>query len=121
MQNKLTNAYSDETKNLLIKLLLKFLDNDLEKIYNETTQFIKLILTFPMSAASSERSMSALKRVKTFLRNSMTDARFSNLSILATEKVLLCYLSRDDKFKEHVIDMFPVKETRQIDLVYKQI
>lgn len=94
-------------KHLPAGFLLKyFLNNGLEKIYQETVRLIRPILIFPVSTASSERSMSALKRVKTFLRNSMSDSRLSNLSTLAIEKSLLNSLFRDYIFKERIIDIY---------------
>lgn len=46
----------------------------------------KLLLVMPATNAVSERSFSALKRVKTYLRGSMTDKRLNNLMILHVHK-----------------------------------
>ena len=122
LQNELTNVYSDQTKHLPAGLLLKyFMNNGLEKIFQETVHLIRLILTFPVSTASSERSMSALKRVKTFIRNSMSESRLSNLSTLAIEKSLVNNLSRDDSFKERIIDLFAERKTRRLEFIYKKL
>lgn len=43
-----------------------------------------LVLTMPATNAVSERSFSALKRVKTYLRNSMGQARMNSLLLLHT-------------------------------------
>ena len=43
---------------------------------------MKLLLVIPASNATSERSFSALRRVKTYLRTTMTQLRLNNLMIL---------------------------------------
>lgn len=65
--------------------------------------------------------MSALKRIKTFLRNSMNNDRLSNLSSLAIEKQMLSELSTDPTFIDEVIDLFAKTKNRKIDLIYKII
>lgn len=65
--------------------------------------------------------MSTLKRIKSFLRNSMTNDRLSSLSTLAIEKKMLGELSKDPTFINNVIDVFATKQNRIIDLNYIQI
>ena len=43
---------------------------------------LNILLTMPISIASGERSFSSLKRVKTYLRNTMTEDRLNFTSIL---------------------------------------
>jgi len=65
--------------------------------------------------------MSALKRIKTFLRNSMNNDRLLNLSSLTIEKQMLNELSTDPTFIDEVIDLFAKTKNRKIDLIYKII
>ena len=65
--------------------------------------------------------MRTLKRIKSFLRNSMTNDRLSSLSTLAIEKKMLGELSKDPTFINNVIDVFATKQNRRIDLNYIQI
>ena len=44
-------------------------------------RLVKLLLTLPYSTASAERSFSVLKRLKTWLRSTMGQARLSYLAI----------------------------------------
>ncbi|KAL4098227.1 hypothetical protein QTP88_022871 [Uroleucon formosanum] len=54
--------------------LLKFIiENNLILIFSESYKLLKIISTIPMTTAKAERSFSTLKRIKTFLRNSMTE------------------------------------------------
>ena len=49
--------------------------------YSEVIKLLKLILVMPAMNAISERSFSALKRVKTYLRTTMTQRRPSHLML----------------------------------------
>lgn len=49
---------------------------------SEIDKVLKLYFTFPVTSATAERSFSSLRRIKTFLRNSMTQCRLNNLFIL---------------------------------------
>ena len=51
-------------------------------LYSEVITLVKLILVMPASNATSERSFSALRRVKTYLRSTMTQARLNHLMVL---------------------------------------
>lgn len=48
----------------------------------EIDKILKIYFTFPVSSATAERSFSALRRIKTFLRTSMTHCRLNNLILL---------------------------------------
>ena len=45
-------------------------------------------MTFPVSSTTAERTFSKMKLIKTVARNSMSDNRLSDLSLLAIERVL---------------------------------
>ena len=49
---------------------------------------MKLLLVMPATNATSERSFSALRRVKTYLRSSMSQMRLNNLMVLHVHKDL---------------------------------
>jgi hypothetical protein len=55
-------------------------------VYPELEVLLRLFLTLPIGIASAERAFSLLKRVKTYLRNTMGQQRLTDLSILAIEK-----------------------------------
>ena len=48
--------------------------------------FIRLFLTVPISSSTYERSFSALKRLYTYLRSSMTQSRLNNCLLLHIHK-----------------------------------
>ena len=55
-------------------------------LYSEIMTLVKLILVMPASNATSERSFSSLRRVKTYLRSTMTQCRLNNLMVLHVHK-----------------------------------
>ena len=59
-----------------------------KKMLNEVDKLIKLYFTFPVTTASVERSFSSLRRMKTFLRSTMTECRLNNLFLIYIHKSL---------------------------------
>jgi len=62
----------------------------------------------PASNCSSERSFSALKRVKTYLRSRMTDDQLNNLAILRIETDITTQIQYDE-----IIQDFSEKKSRR--------
>ena len=54
-------------------LLIFFQDHNLTAQFENIVTLLKLALTLPVSSAHDERAFSCLKRVKTYLRSTMTD------------------------------------------------
>ncbi|KAL4091710.1 hypothetical protein QTP88_026361 [Uroleucon formosanum] len=113
LRNELSVIYSDNNKHLpphkQLDLIIK---NNLQEIYSQFTKLCQLVLTIPATTASSERSMSTLKRIKSFLRNTMTNERLTNLSSLAIEKNILGVMAKDPTFVESIIDDFAKKKKK---------
>ena len=53
---------------------------------SEVITSVKLVLVTPTTNATSERSFSALRLVKTYLRSTITQNRLNNLMALAVHK-----------------------------------
>ena len=58
-------------------------------MFKQVTRTIELCLSLPVSAASSERSFSALKRLKTWLRSTMTQKRLTHTSLMHVHQEIL--------------------------------
>lgn len=54
----------------------------LRELLPEFVKFVRIFLTIPVTSCTSERSFSALRRLKTFLRSTMTQKRLNDLAIL---------------------------------------
>ncbi len=67
----------------------------LEVGFPDLVKCFRFALTLPISSASAERSFSAMRRIKTFLRASMSDKRLSNLALLAIERDISYKLLQD--------------------------
>lgn len=54
----------------------------------EVTKLVKLALTVPVTSCTSERSFSGLRRLKTYLRSTMGQARLNHVALLNCHKTL---------------------------------
>ena len=71
-----------------------------------------------MISAEAERSFSTLKRIKTFLRNTMAEERLTALAMLSIEKKMV---NQIPNLNEEVIKVFMKRNDRRIDLEFKNI
>ena len=65
---------------------LKTFNNAELTIYSEVVTLLKLILVSPATNATSERTFSAMRRIKTYLRSTMGQARLNSLMLLHVHK-----------------------------------
>ena len=67
--------------------LLKFIDeNGLNETFSEVSKLLEIALVTPTSTADSERCFSTMKRIKSFLRNAMSQERLNSLACLSIHK-----------------------------------
>ncbi len=59
------------------------------KLFKEVEKLLHLIMVQPCSNASSERSFSALKRLKTYMRSTMTQSRLTHLALMSVHKEIV--------------------------------
>ena len=50
-------------------------------LFDQVEKLVRLLLVVPLASAEAERSFSALKRLKTCLRSTMTQQRLNNISV----------------------------------------
>ena len=62
------------------KLLLS--DPAIRALFDQVVVLTRLLLTIPASSAEAERSFSALRRLKTYLRSTMSQQRLNSIAIL---------------------------------------
>ena len=74
----------------------------LQTAFPTLTKIFKIALTIVVSTAQCERSFSALTRIKTHLRTTMTDQRLADISLLSIERDL----TSDSSFFEDTIREF---------------
>ena len=84
----LQTKFSDAPKPVRFSSIREFLISlsHTQSLLSEVIKLMKLILVMPATNATSERSFSALKRVKTYLRSLMAQSRLNHLMILHVHK-----------------------------------
>ena len=73
--------------------------------FPNVVKILQIALTIVVTSASCERSFSALKRIKTYLRSTMTEDRLNHVAILSIERDLSTNLDYDQ-----LIDTFIAKD-----------
>ena len=63
-------------------------DEKLIRDYPNLEFLLRIYLTIPITSVSAERSFSALKRIKTYLRNTIRQTRLTSLALIHIEKEL---------------------------------
>ena len=66
--------------------MIRSLSQSNKLLLSEVVKIMKLLLVMPATNAVSERSFSALKRIKTYLRSTTTANRMNNLMVLHIHK-----------------------------------
>jgi cell division protein FtsB len=99
-----------------VSLKKYFNDNNLNEIFSETSKLLNIIITSPMSTAESERCFSSLKRIKSFLRNTMKNDRLNALAMIAINRKMV---NEIDDFDDRVLEKFVTAKQRRMDFVYK--
>ena len=84
----LANALSSQVEHNFHSLLAFFrnLSSAQRALMSEVCTLFRIILVMPATNAVSERSFSALRRVKSYLRSTMTQRRLNNIMILHVHK-----------------------------------
>lgn len=62
------------------------MENNLQDTFIETVSLLNILITTPMTTSESERCLSTLNRIKTFLTKTMAHDRLNALAMLSIEK-----------------------------------
>ncbi|KAL6292914.1 hypothetical protein ACE6H2_001056 [Prunus campanulata] len=84
----------------LLELCQVLIKTDRAKAYYLIDRLIRLVLTLPVSTATTERAFSAMKHVKTVLRNKMEDEYLADSLIVYIEKELSVDIDLDSIIKD---------------------
>ena len=80
-------------------------------LYSTIGRMLLTLLTMPVSAAASERSFSAMRRIKTYLLSTMKNERLSSIGIL--------HIHRSNSVNiEGIIDEFAGAANRTLAFVF---
>jgi len=81
-----------------------------ENFLPDVTTLLRLFGTIPVSNSTAERSFSALKRLKTYLRSTMGEERLTGLALLHINK-------STEVNPDEIIELYASKKERRIRLV----
>ena len=82
LKNELQLIYEDKQYRQMEPLNFMELLADNRNIFKEAYKLFCLIVTIPSTTVSVERSFPCLKRIKSYLRNTMTEDRLTSLSLI---------------------------------------
>ncbi|KAJ8356577.1 hypothetical protein SKAU_G00193710 [Synaphobranchus kaupii] len=119
LKTELSLTYSKEEFKVCcgaVDLFQLFMENNLEEVFAETVTLLKILITTPMTTAEVERCFSTLKRIKTFLRNTMTQERLNALAMLSMEKRPVTEMT---DFNQKVIEKFAGQKERRETFMFK--
>lgn len=123
LQNELEILYGDDAySNVSVLRAMEILRNSgvHEDVFQEVYKLLSLVAALPSTSVSVERSFSCLKRIKTYLRNTISQKRLSSLANISIHKELLSEIQEHHWFFDDVIDRFASLKERRIDLSYKK-
>ena len=70
----------------VLEMLETMQENDLLDIFPEFSKMVHILAVIPATSCSAERSFSALRRLKTYLRSIMGQRRVNNIALLNIER-----------------------------------
>ncbi|CAN1815690.1 Zinc finger MYM-type protein 1 [Linum perenne] len=97
----------------LAKLLEKLVESGMERHYIMICRLIRLVLTLPVSTATTERAFSAMKYVKNDLRNKMADEFLANSLTIFIEREFAINIDPDS-----IIEEFARLKDRRVQLTF---
>ena len=100
-----SNIYSNSAQDL--KSILQYLQNLSEAqrlLLSEVCTLASLVIVMPATNAASKRSFSSLRRLKSYLRSTMTQTRLNNLMVLHVHSNLTDKLSLTEVGNEFIQD-----------------
>nr|CAH7729660.1 unnamed protein product [Callosobruchus chinensis] len=100
-----------------MNFLSLMLQSDLSDVFAETIKLPKIILATPMTTTEAERCFSTLKRVKSFLRNTMNNDRLNALTMISINRSLVEDI---DNFEDKVMEKFICMKDRRADFTFKK-
>ena len=106
------SAVFQETKPKTVQdMLVAIKDHDLNNVYPNLTVLYLILGTIAVSSATSERSFSRLKLIKSYLRSTMAEERLSSLALISIERDFADTVDFDT-----VIDTFSAMSQRRFVL-----
>ena len=113
LPDAISTAFTGSVKNVTnVRTIAEALNQShiFKRMLGEVDKVVQAYLTFPVTSATAERSFSSLRRIKTYLRSSMTAQRLNNLFVLYVHKALT-----DSLDLQSIAEEFVSANTRRIN------
>ncbi|XP_053140774.1 zinc finger MYM-type protein 1-like [Hemicordylus capensis] len=107
--------YCCKDASTLLHVLLE--NTDLENTLAQTGRLLRILNTTPMRTAETERTCSALKRIKTFLQNTLPEERRDALAMLSIEKWMITEIP---DFSHRTIELFARQKEHRLNFLFKK-
>ncbi|KAJ4449017.1 hypothetical protein ANN_00411, partial [Periplaneta americana] len=117
LKTELTVLYQrQEFRNIsdAVKLLQFLLSENLQASFSEVVKLLRIAITIPMTTSEPKRCFSCLKRVKSYLRNTMREERLTALAMFSIVKTINVKVNDLTDPVEHRI---PVPSTRKFSFL----
>lgn len=102
----------DKSENLDVKMRAQVLKSVVQKeAFPNVYLLLHTALSIPISSATCERSFSCMRRIKTYIRSTMIQDRFTDLAILNIERDLSNKINKDN-----ILKIFKIQGSRRIHL-----
>jgi len=75
---------------------------EVKQLFSEVEKLLRLLLVLRVSSCEAERSFSSLRRLKTYLRSTMTQQRLNSVAVLHVHQRKLMSVSLDDILKDFI-------------------
>ena len=96
MMLDITKAKSIALSNLHdIVMAMRYNSGSLPEMLPGLATFLRIVLTVPVSTCTAERSFSTLRRLKSYLRNSMSQTRLNTVAVCNIHRDLLEEINLD--------------------------
>uniref|UniRef100_A0A3B1J7P5 TTF-type domain-containing protein n=1 Tax=Astyanax mexicanus TaxID=7994 RepID=A0A3B1J7P5_ASTMX len=94
--NSSLHTFPDHVATCPFDMLNYIYSEKLLDLYSTLSIALRLLLTLPVSVASGERSFSALKLIKTYMRSTMGQERLTGLALMSIEREVCRSLDMED-------------------------
>lgn len=122
LKSQLITIYEDKQFHIPPRDLLKHIHKyQLFGVLDELTKLLELYLTIPVTTVEAERSFSALKRIKTYSRNTLSQENLSMCAFISIEKNIIDTLKLEGTYYDKVMAEFIGLKNRRADFVYKDV
>lgn len=84
--------------------ILRGMLNEVRGLFDEVEKLVRVLLDIPMASAEAEGSFSALKRLKTWLRSTMSQQQLNNVAVCHVHQEALDQVDLKDICQQFVAD-----------------